>query len=167
MTMVRFQLDDIEVQRILNYLGSYAFTDKLLRDIALKLRTAMQGRTPVGAVETRTVQRGGQILRRRMANLGASGHAKSAWTEPLTTGANEVSFSNPLIYSTPLEFGSEPGSRPWPRPGPRTMLSDNAEGSARVYSRQAPGGMFDPAVEQDLHLEEMINAIIEHYNTIG
>jgi hypothetical protein len=148
---VRFTVNDEELQQLLNRLTDSEMSQFILFEIGKRLHDAMEGRTPVGIL-TQT---------RRMS--GAEGHAKAAWTAPLTTGDNTIEFMNPLIYSIPLEFGSEPGSRPWPNPGPRTTLASNFGGDTRVYSRQAPGGMFDPAVEEDLNITEMLNALIQQY----
>lgn len=65
-----------------------------------------------------------------------SGRAKESWTgvERTSTG---YQFGNTAHYAHILETGSVPGKKPWPSVGPKTAMYNG-----RIYSSQAPGGIF-------------------------
>lgn len=143
MTQVSIVIDRAQITRICQRLGmTHQFIDTVIFDAAKSLKTAVQGRTPVGVSRTQ-------------------GRAKRSWS-PVTRESPAVAvFENPVPYSPPLEFGSIPGSRPWPRPGPRTMTAANETGASRIYSRQAPGGMVIPAIRDgELDVEKIATAIV-------
>jgi hypothetical protein len=89
-----------------------------------------------------------------------SGMAARSWTQPRFEKIDEsfpvgrqsrgISFGNTAPYAHILETGSQPGKRPWPSVGPRTV-----EQAGRIYSSQAPGGIFlnaqlEKVVEREL-----------------
>lgn len=84
----------------------------LTRSVASKVRAAVQESTPK-----------------------KTGTTAKAWT-PVRKDEGGYSFSNPLVQSYFLEYGSEAGKRPWPRANLRTVYT-----RGRVYSSQAPEGI--------------------------
>lgn len=59
------------------------------------------------------------------------------------SGVYEAILYNNAPYSVPIEYGSDRGGKPWPSVGPKTTLQ-----GGRVWSSQAPGGVFGPAFEE-------------------
>ena len=86
-----------------------------------------------------------------------SGTVKRSWTPvsresggPVERRSVGYSFGNIQPYAHVLDTGSLPGKKPWPGVGPRTTME-----AGRIYSKQAPGGIFTNAdienfVEQSL-----------------
>jgi len=74
-----------------------------------------------------------------------TGHLKRGWgaVRPTEKG---FSFSNPVEYATILEEGL------YPSVGPRTISV-----AGGIYSRQAPGGMLTPLLEN----EEILNRVLD------
>lgn len=73
-----------------------------------------------------------------------SGDAQKSWTIVRRTEGG-YSFGNPQPYAHILEGGSQPGKAPWPNVGPKTTLY-----AGRIYSSQAPGGIFKKARVDDV-----------------
>ena len=68
-----------------------------------------------------------------------TGRAKGSWTGVERTSQG-YSFGNYAPYAHILQTGSLPGKRPWPSVGPKTEMYEG-----RIYSSQAPGGIFKKA----------------------
>jgi hypothetical protein len=142
---ISIQIDADVLTRVLERVGSGELLDAIVSDVAKTLHKTIVGRTPVGVVKTPT---------------HSPGTAKMAWTQPVSIGSGEVTFSNDLPYICALEYGSIPGSRPWPNPGPRTMFA----GEGNIYSRQAPGGMFSYAMQHDLaEIDRNVGIIVNEF----
>ena len=60
---------------------------------------------------------------------------------------------NNLPYAPPIEIGSK--GKPWETPGPKTVLYNG-----RVYSKQAPGGVFDKIITTE-KLDEIAESLIK------
>jgi len=105
----------------------------LLRELTTALRTRVQLATPR---DTGTAQR--------------------SWTgvERISKG---YQFGNVAPYAHVLETGSLPGKRPWPSAGPRTVQQ-----AGRIYSKQAPGGIFQNA-DVENYVEKALPQLIEKH----
>jgi hypothetical protein len=106
------------------------------RDAMKTLRLLTIGRTPVGEVKKKKGKRKG-------SKKYVPGTAKKSWTDVEASG-EEVKFSLTVPYAGPLEFGSFPTRPPWPNVGPRTTKFHGM-----IFSRQAPGGMAGPILEDE------------------
>jgi hypothetical protein len=89
---------------------------KWVYDLMRRLRMAVKDATPVD-----------------------TGEAQKSWTI-VRRSEGGYSFGNVAPYAHILETGSEPGKAPWPNVGPRTTMY-----AGRIYSSQAPGGIFKEA----------------------
>jgi hypothetical protein len=78
-----------------------------------------------------------------------SGEFKNAWgaVEPTARG---FSFSNPEEYGQVLEQGL------YPSVGPRTISVHGG-----IYSRQAPGGILSPLIEDDQVINSVLSLIVQ------
>lgn len=80
-----------------------------------------------------------------------SGHLKREWSN-VEYVAGGFSFGNPVEYADTIERGA------YPHVGPRTVAVDGG-----IYSRQAPGGIMRPILEDPSQIEAVVNLIL---NTI-
>lgn len=79
----------------------------------------------------------------------ASGDFKGSWSDVQATEGGALSFENPTEYGPYLEYGLYPGV------GPRTI-----EQGGQIYSRQAPGGILGPMMEDQTVLDDAINSLV-------
>ena len=105
--------------------------DSRLLDVAVDLRELMELYTPL-----------------------ESGEAASKWT-PVEAVSKGYSFGNDAPYLKFLEQGSIPGRRPWKGLGEKTVLVDG-----RIYSSQAPGGIYTTA-GADKFIAERLTKLVE------
>lgn len=77
-----------------------------------------------------------------------TGHLKRGWGAVRPT-AKGFSFSNPVEYAGILEEGL------YPSVGPRTIAL-----AGGIYSRQAPGGMLTPLLENEEILNRVLDVIV-------
>jgi len=96
------------------------------------------------------------IARGRTPYRKSSGHLKGSWSDVYLTEGG-LTFENPVEYGPTLEYGL------YPRVGPRTMMMG---GSARagsfsggIYSKQAPGGILGPMIEDDAILGDAVETV--------
>lgn len=88
--------------------------------------------------------------------IGATGNLKRAWSGVeyaaggLSFGDSTYQFGNPLHYAEIIERGL------FKRIGPRTIEVDGG-----IYSRQAPGGMIRPIIEDKAVLEAVAQQFID------
>lgn len=80
-----------------------------------------------------------------------SPHLKKEWSN-VEFEAGGFSFGNPVDYGEILERGT------YPRVGPRTVATDGG-----IYSRQAPGGILRPLLEDQAQIEAIVDLVL---NTI-
>lgn len=104
------------------------------RDVAKTIRNLVLERTPVGI---------------RKKTEGAV-RMKQSWSEPIKQSGGGIAFGSDLPYAARLETGTYPGV------GGRTV----AEGSG-IYSRQAPGGMVQPVLDDSEITNTIVNDVIE------
>lgn len=75
------------------------------------------------------------------------GYFRSSWDVTTGKGAGsgvyEAVLFNNAPHAFPIEYGVKPGEKPWSSVGPKTTLQDG-----RIWSSQAPGGVFGPAFEE-------------------
>lgn len=131
--MLQVTLDKVALARIQNRLGSIrAVAEKTFDEYARKFKQEVQRLTPVGR--------------------GSGSRAKYSWHGPYKKtrpGGWSYRLKNRKPYAVQLEKGSRPGKAPWPRPGRRTTRSTSPYGDGtRIYSTQAPRGMFYPAKDK-------------------
>ena len=84
----------------------------------------------------------GEILVRSPVDTG---RYRAAWSPPSIEQGNmmvRMRITNSVKYAAPVTFGGEAGKAPWPDAGPKTVKQ-----AARVYSRQAVGGVVAPVFE--------------------
>jgi len=98
-------------------------------DSAKTLRNIARGRTPVGIGPTQ-------------------GQLKGAWSEVGMASEGVLGFENPIDYGYVLEGGLYPGV------GPRTVAV-----AGGIYSRQAPGGILGPMLEDDATLGDAVETV--------
>lgn len=79
----------------------------------------------------------------------ASGRAKRSWGQ-VQKHRGGYSFTNPVWYTEILEEGL------YPAVGPRTVAHEGG-----IYSRQAPGGILGPLVENDEVLLRVAETIVD------
>lgn len=101
-------------------------------DIGKTLRNLVFGRTPVG-------------VRKKVGP-----HLKDTWSDVFSVSEDSVAFGTGAGYATVLESGSYPGV------GPRTVAHEG-----QIYSRQAPGGMVRPVLDDKQNLEDIVDDVIE------
>lgn len=77
-----------------------------------------------------------------------SPHLKREWSNVAFQDGG-YSFGNPVGYGEVIETGAYPGV------GPRTV----AEGG-RIYSRQAPGGILAPLLQDEAVLQGVVNTVL-------
>ena len=77
-----------------------------------------------------------------------SPHLKPAWSNVAFQDGG-YSFGNPTAYANTLEQGAYPGV------GPRTVAVGGG-----IYSRQAPGGILAPILEDQAVLEGVVNTVL-------
>lgn len=74
---------------------------------------------------------------------------KQSWSDVERT-ATGFAFSNPKDYASVLEEGRYPGV------GPRTVATEGG-----IFSRQAPGGIIGPLLEDQARIESIIVGIAQ------
>jgi hypothetical protein len=125
--------------------------DKLVKELALAVRSKMIASTPV---DTGTAKRSWSPVKRESGGLSFSGGMGDG---PVARRSVGYSFGNTAPYSHILETGSTPGKKPWPSVGPRTVLE-----SGKIYSSQAPGGMLQTA-EIEQYIKSALPGLVEKY----
>lgn len=104
-------------------------------DTAKTIHQLALGRTPVGDEATDP----------------HSGQAKRGWSDVQRQGmSGGFAFENPIDYTTILEEGG------YKNVGPRTV----SEGG-KIYSRQAPGGILKPLVDDPQVLDDIADLVAE------
>jgi hypothetical protein len=104
--------------------------DALVKSLAQKLWRSAQTATPVDST----------MAKRSWTQPERIQFQTQDATFPVSRRSVGYAFGNIQPYSRVLEKGSQPGKRPWPSAGPRTV-----EQAGRIYSSQAPGGIFENA----------------------
>lgn len=112
-----------------------AALDAAAEDTAKTMRKLAKGRTPVGDPLTDK----------------HSGQAERGWSDVQMQGSSgSFAFSNPIGYTTILEEGG------YTAVGPRTV-----EEGGRIYSKQAPGGVLAPLVNDPDVLDNIAALVAE------
>ena len=125
--------------------------DGLVKELALQIRARMIQATPR---DSGTAQRSWGPVKRHSGGMSFSGGNP---TGPVARQSVGYSFGNTAPYSHILETGSTPGKKPWASVGPRTVERDG-----RIYSSQAPGGIYQTAgIEQ--FVKQALPKLIEKY----
>lgn len=103
-------------------------------DIGKTLRNLVFGNTPVG-------------IRKKKDGIP---RIKDTWSDVFSVSEDSVAFGTGAGYATVLESGGYPGV------GPRTVTHEG-----HIYSRQAPGGMVRPVLEDEKDLEDIVDDVID------
>lgn len=113
--------------------------DEAMEQIATSIRSLVRGRTPVGIVDDED---------------HTPGTMKGSWTIVSHT-ATGFTFGSGVPYARVLEEGGYKGV------GPRTVAFAGGGGaSAGIYSRQAPGGMITPIVDDENYITKVTELVI-------
>lgn len=78
-----------------------------------------------------------------------SGTMKRSWS-PVQAETSGFSFSSNVPYASVLEDGL------YPSVGPRTVSYEGG-----VYSKQAPGGMISPVINDDKVMQQVVNGVLK------
>ena len=79
-----------------------------------------------------------------------TGHLKSSWSDIVRTGRGSFSFGTDVDYATILEEGG------YRSVGPRTVATEGG-----IYSRQAPGGIIGPLLQDSDTLDQISRVVAE------
>lgn len=134
MIQVRVTEQTNSLQAMRNILAKIpAAIEAATEDAAKTMKALVEGRTPTGDPATDP----------------HSGQAKDAWTE-VQQASGGFAFENPVDYGTILEEGL------YDTVGPRTVAVGD-----KIFSRQAPGGIMAPLLEDDKVLNQVASLVAE------
>ena len=129
-----FTMDDFSGLQELETSELDSAIEVLKRDVATTFKNLVLGNTPVGI---------------RKKKVGEE-RLKWTWSAISEISGGGIAFGTDAPYATVLESGEYPGV------GPRTV---QAEGG--IYSRQAPGGVIGPLLEDEDVLNDITEEILE------
>lgn len=137
--MIELNVDAQGVQQIRDALQNLPEAiDAAVEDVAKTMRELVLGRTPVG----------------EPGRDPHSGQLKRSWSD-VRRSEGGFSFSTDLFYATTLEEGL------YERVGPRTMAAASPGGGSGIFSRQAPGGIIAPLLEDEGVLRRVAELVVE------
>lgn len=112
----------------------------IARGVAVKLRDAIESRTPVG--DPKTDKHSGQL--------------KRSWSEVQASADDSFSFGTNVGYAPTVEQGLYKSA------GPRTVsVGGGGIFSRGIFSRQAPGGMIQPIIDDSDLIDRLVNEIVD------
>lgn len=133
--MIEVRVSDVAaiVERIVSVLAAYPEAgEAATEDVAKAFHRLALGRTPQSE-----------------SSSGHSGRLWRSWSD-VEQVQGGFAFGTPVAYSTMLEEGLYAGV------GPRTVAAGGG-----IYSRQAPGGILGPLLEDGRATEDVLNLIVE------
>lgn len=100
----------------------------------------------------------GQLRRRSpVSDRKGCGELKGSW-QATAVNAGSIQFGTNVEHAPYVEIGGpfdQDNAANWPKAGPRTKQVDG-----RIFSRQAPGGIIKPILNDQGLIDEIFDAII-------
>lgn len=140
---------EAKLKKALKVLDSDPVYEEAMMLAAERLKLLIEGRTPV--------------YRPLKGVAYQPGATKAAWTAPAKKGKKKVFIQNPLAHTEKLELGSYPKwmvveKRKDGSEG-RLAPATNPAGGSGIFSKQAPGGIAEPLL-QDTHIRQSIAQLL-------